>query len=249
MAGQQERIVEACRQIRRFGGVAHTRFTYHFEIGAFDEQGRFDDAWSALRQWEKAVRGHCIKVPHHKWTPQELFLLISDYSPFAFLTGRLSLSARLMETALEMGSAKAGWSFEQIWHIYKTEPPRRRATVTLSHIYAALGRDLRSWERWAAFVEDVHPKILRLAGLKRAELLADPSRMDNLYRAIVVEREKRLTSGTSSGLRDLTKSAAEVRRAENPRMVVLQQSIEELFPELQDVPKPPTMREILDARS
>ena len=164
-----------------------------------------------------------------------------------------------MEKALRIASRRKGWSFEMLWHVYKPIPrPARVYDVTLSHFYVALGRDLRAWPLWRRFVDDIHPKLLRGSQISRGDLENDPALLQPLFESIVAERRRRLSSGTTHGIRDLTEAPARVRQRqakikkkilaidEDPRWLDLEKRLQAVFPELAQLPRRQRMRELLD---
>jgi hypothetical protein len=166
-----------------------------------------------------------------------------------------------MEKALRIASRRKSWSFEMLWHVYKPiARPTRTYDVTLSHFYVALGRDLREWPLWRRFVDDLHPKLLRESQISRSDLENDPALLQPLFESIVAERRRRLSSGGTYGLRDLTESPARVRQRqaktkkkilaidEDPRWEDVERKLQAVFPELAELPRRKSMRELLATR-
>jgi hypothetical protein len=88
----------------------------------------------------------------------------------------------------------------------------KASTMWRCHFYQALGILLSEWPLCDEFAEDLHPKLLRLAGIKRHALPSAPRLMARLSKAIRQEKRKRLDSGATHGQRDLTEPAGVVRR-------------------------------------
>jgi hypothetical protein len=110
-----------------------------------------------------------------------------------------------------------------------------------------LGQDLSGWPDWNKFVGGLHPKLLFLAGVKKAALLRDPGLLRALDGAIQAELERRLTAGVSDGQRDLTDPLGKVKRRQQTiarKIMNLQQSsseqqrqLESIFPDLRAIAK------------
>jgi hypothetical protein len=176
-----------------------------------------------------------------------------------YLRGRYRLGCKLMETALEMGSHRKGWSFDWIWHVYKPlSKPSSLYDVTLAHFYAALGRDLSEWELWGRFLDGFDPMLYRGSGVSKEALRRNPRLMKSLFEWIATERRKRLFTGTADGERDLVEPPSKVRTRQSARKQVLlkldavhdlfEQKLLELFPELTKLPSPPSFKQLLRSK-
>ena len=163
------------------------------------------------------------------------------------------MGCELLEKAIKMHARRKDWSFDLLWHIYK--PIRRPATtydVTLIHFYRALGRDLCEWELWSDFVDDFPAKLFRLSRVSRSSLRNDPRLLKPFVEYICAERERRLFSHTTIGVRDLLDSAATVRDrqtdvakkiarlARDPQRMRLEEKIRNTFPELAEIRPTPS---------
>ena len=181
-------------------------------------------------------------------SPRTRTACCSSMLPFFTFRKRYRLGCGLLEKAIKMHSRRKGWSFELLWHLYK--PLRRPATtydVTLTHFYRALGHDLRQWELWSDFVDDFPAKLFRLSGVSRNSLRSDPAFLKPFFQWICAERERRLFSHTTIGVRDLLESAAKVERrqtsvakkiarsANDPQRKNLEEKIRKTFPELAEI--------------
>jgi hypothetical protein len=104
-------------------------------------------------------------------------------------------------------------SYDMLCHVYNDDSkPKNRCRVTLKHFYDRLGMDLREWEHWEAFVRGFHPRLFRLAGIRREELVADSGRLTTFFDRLMKVREERVTSGFTQGQADLTESRVKVRK-------------------------------------
>jgi hypothetical protein len=267
-ANRHQRIIEVCRQIRRFAIAARLQrepqvlFTYVWETQAHGGLGDFESMWRVLRAWEKPVFGRSLNLLTHRWrSHDDSHQFIFYYVPVLYMRGNYRLGCKLMEKALGIAARRKGWSFEMLWHVYKPiARPTRTYDVTLSHFYIALRRDLREWQLWRRFVNDFHPKLLRGSQISRLDLENDPALLEPLFASVVAERRRRLSSGTTHGLRDLTESRATVRQRqakikkkilaidEDPQWKDVERRLQAVFPELAELPRRRSMREILERR-
>lgn len=266
MAGQNSRVIDVCRQIRRFAKTAQVTqpglFTFMWETRAYEALGDFQGMWRALRSWDIAASGKKLDLGKHRWSSKDFTQLIFYYAPVLYLLKRHRLGCRLMETALHIASERKGWSFDMLWHVYKPiDRPATTHEVTLSHYYSSLSRSLDQWPLWNKFVDDLHPKLLRLTGISRNRLRTHPELLNTVFERVTQERRRRLFSGATDGLQDLTDLPAAVRKRqakvkkkilkleEGPRTQELQRNLAAIFPELADLPPRPSMRQLLEARA
>ena len=207
-AHRAARIVQVCRTLRRFakdaGKPKSGLFTYQWEMHACEDAGDVNRMWRALRAWDRAAVGRAIDLARYPWKTSDTHRLLFYYAPLLYLRGRYRLGCQLLETALRLQSRRKGWSFELLWHVYKPlERPSAIYDVTLHHFYLALGRDLRDWPFWKAFVDGFHPKLFRLSGVSRDSLRSDPALLKPLFEWITAERRRRLFTHTTMGEVDL----------------------------------------------
>ncbi|HKO20057.1 MAG TPA: hypothetical protein VJU82_14335 [Acidobacteriaceae bacterium] len=166
-----------------------------------------------------------------------------------------------METALKMASHRRGWSFDWLWHVYKPlRAPASIHDVTLSHVYAALGRDLSEWELWDRFLDGFDSRLFRSSGIAKDALRRNPRLLKPFFEWISAERRQRLFSGTTDGERDLVEGRAKVKRRQTARKEMLlrldkrsegdvfEQKLEALFPELRTLPPRSSFSELLRSR-
>ena len=257
-ANRARRALQACRSIRRFaknnGQLKTGLFTFQWEMEVHDRGKRNVPAmWRVLRSWDRMALGRAIDLSAHRWNAKDAHRLLFFYAPLLYLRGQYRLGCELLEKAINMHSRRKGWSFDLLWHIY--QPIRRPATtydVTLAHFYRALGRDLCEWELWSDFVDDFPAKLFRLSRVSRAPLRSDPRLLKPFVEWICSERERRLFSHTTIGVRDLLDSAATVRGrqtdvakqiarlAREPQRVRLEEKIRNTFPELDEIQPTPS---------
>ncbi|WP_161967131.1 hypothetical protein [Fimbriiglobus ruber] len=143
-------------------------------------------------------------------------------------------------------------SYDIMYHVYNgEEEPSHRFRVTLSHFYGRLGKDLRLWKHWAAFVDGFHPRLFRLSGVGRGEILANPGSLAIFSERLSDIRDARTDSGVSFGQADLVESEAKVRKRHEEvkekgnqfkeRTKQAREStnvkLQEYFPELQGLPR------------
>jgi hypothetical protein len=155
-------MITACRQIRRFADACRRKRPAR--LG----QGRFGKKQDPAK---------------HRWKADDCDRLLY-YGPLLHLRAQYQLGCRLVERALSMKPRSKGWSFEMLWHVYRPSRPAGIDGVALVHFYSAVGRSLTDWRLWARFVDDLHPKLLRMSGVSRSALKADPALMAPLFRWI-----------------------------------------------------------------
>jgi len=256
-----KRMIETCREIHRYArriSITEERgesqnagvFTYWFDLQANNLLHDFDSAWRALRAWEKAVMHKPLNLKTYRWKPTDFTQLIYYYAPLLYLRGNYQLGRKLLEAALRMASIQPGWSYEMLAHIHKTDRPSTIYDVSLFAFYSALELDLTEWPLWKKFVDDLHPKLLRISRISRIDLKEDAGLLAPLREAINNERRARLFSGTTHGLKDLTDSPSQVRKRQagvqkkiqeldtDPRLSDIERKIQSMFLELAKLPPP-----------
>ncbi len=265
-ARQSDRMLMACRDIRRFARKAGRKkavaSTYFWEMEAHGHRHDFEAMWRTLRAWEEASMGQRIKVGAHNWTHKEHHQLIFGYAPLLYLRGRYRLGCRLMEKALEMSSHRKGWSFESLWHVYKPlSKPSSVYDVTLAHFYTALGRELSEWELWPKFLDGLDAKLFQGSGIAKEALRKDSQLIKPFFEWVTSERRKRLFTGTTDGERDLVESPSKVRRRQSarkrellkvdaaPARIQFEQKLLQLFPELALLPGLPSLKQLMQTRA
>ncbi len=249
-ARRTRRVVEACRSIRRYaknyGRPKDAIFTFPLEMDAYN-RGKQNAAamWRVLQSWDRMVLGRSIKFTKHRWSTKDAHRVLFFYAPVLYLRGHYRLGCELLEKGIKMHSRKKGWSFELLWHVYKPlRRPSRTYDVALIHFYRALRQDVREWELWADFVDDFPAKLFRLSGVNRDDLRGDPALLNPFFQWICNERNRRLLSGTTEGVKDLLDDDAEVKRRQtivakkiaalrnDPKRLGLEEEIKRAFPEL-----------------
>lgn len=254
MNHRHERVVVVCPRIRRYAargpGPNEGLFTFSFEIDSLCELKDYHAAWRRLRLREQVVFGARFDLRSRQWSSADGWDLAFSYAPLLFFLGRYRQGCQLLETSLGFcfGGKKAR-SFDILFHVYNgDEEPWDRYTVTLSHFYGRLGRDLRQWRHWEAFVGGFHPRLFRLSGVRRDELMANPGRLGVFVDKLREVRAERTTSRAGGSQSDLIDSAAKVRKRQDatqrkldefnerikPVMERTNLKLLELFPELMD---------------
>jgi hypothetical protein len=251
-----ERVVAVCPQIRRYAargpGPTEGLFTFSFEIDSLCDLEDYETAWRRLRRREEIAFGERLDLRSRKWAKTVGWELAFSYAPLLFFLGRYRQGCALLETFLDFWfRGTKPRSFDILFHVYnEDQEPRNRCRVTLSHFYRWLGKDLRHWRHWEAFVNGFHPRLFRLSGVRRDELMADPERLAVFFDRLMEMWDERTISGTSSGQSDLIESAAKVRKRQEARQRKLDEfrerikpvqkrtnrKLNELFPELRGLP-------------
>jgi hypothetical protein len=249
---RHERIVFASRQIRRYAsrgpGPLEGVFTFYTEIDALCHLGDYAMAWRQLRRMEEVVYGKRLDLNRHRWTAEEASHRIAFYyAPLLYFRKQFRQGCSLLEKALALGIRRGKQStFQLLWYIDNgMNQPVDRCCVTLSHFYARLDKDLRTWRHWKAFVKGIHPRLLRLAGIQREELLADSAVLsDFLVKLKAAQAARGLSfSGNQSDFidspakvkkRDLEskKKRADFKVRIRPVQEASNQQLKALFPEL-----------------
>ncbi|PYT15110.1 MAG: hypothetical protein DMG59_15035 [Acidobacteria bacterium] len=247
--GRSNRVIEACRQIRRHAARAGqplaADFTIDFEIDALCKRREFSSAWRQLRRFERLVFRRPIDLTARSWPPAQLSWFLDRHPNILYFLGRFKPARRLMDAILEdtFSRPRAGLSFHMLGYIYKPVPrPKSRLDVTLYHIYRELGSSLEDWPLWSSFVKGFHLKVFQVTGISQQQLLRDPSLLRAFCERISRELDERLSAGVSRGERDLIESAAKVLRYQEDvarkKEAIMdsvrrrEQQVAEIFPDL-----------------
>jgi hypothetical protein len=252
-----ERVVAACPRIRRHAargpGPTEGLFTFSFEIDSLCELKDYHTAWRRLRLRDKIAFGERLDLRGRAWSSADAWELAFSYAPLLFFLGRFRQGCELLETSLGFwfGGRKAR-SFDILFHVYNgDDEPWHRCRVTLSHFYGRLGKDLRQWRHWEAFVNGFHPRLFRLSGVRSEELMVDPGRLAVFLDKLMEVQAERTISGVGGSQSDLIDSAARVRKRQEATQQQLDEfkerirpvqertnrKLQELFPELQGLPR------------
>jgi hypothetical protein len=218
MNGLHDRVVAACRQIRRYAARGPGRraglFTFSFEVASLVVMKDYQAAWRQVRLRDEIIRGRRVRFDLRKWSIKDFSELAHTYAPLMYFLKRYSLGCQLLETAL------ASWyqrpkaqSYDILFHVCNAdEEPRIGPRVTLMHFYRRLGKDLKEWRLWPTFVRGLTAPLLRIAGVERKSLLEDPSQLMVLLANLQRVRRERVTSGVTRGQADLIQCPAKVKR-------------------------------------
>jgi hypothetical protein len=246
---KHERIVSASRQIRRYAargpGLKRAVFTFGSEIDALCDQKQFKTAWRQLRLRDRILFGkQSIWKQDWAW----------NHAPLLYFLKRYTEGCALLEEALDVWFD--GRNFESydnlLFQVYNSDKsPWHRCRVTLSHFYRRLGKDLREWRHWQAFVDGFHPKLFRLVDVRRGELLADAGRLPVFFDRLLSIRSKRVPTRIGNGQADLIDNPAKVKKRQDAirnrsgrnderaksKRERTNAKLSELFPELRDLLK------------
>ena len=217
MNGRYEQVVAACPKIRRYAargpGAKEGLFTFHYELDAFVELNRYSEAWRQLRLREQPIFGKRFNLRRREWSAEDCQDLWSFYAPLLFFLRNYHQGCALLEISLDswFGPQKVR-SYDVLFHVYNgDEEPDNRCRVTLKHFYTRLRKNLSEWRHWEKFVNGIHPRLFRLAGVKREELLADSEHLSSLFGKLMEIRDERTISGFTRGQADLIESPRKVQ--------------------------------------
>jgi hypothetical protein len=217
MNGRYEQVVAACPKIRRYAargpGAKEALFAFSFELDALVELKRYRQAWRRLRLREETVFGKRFNLLRREWSADDSWDLCWCYAPLLFFLGRYRQGCALLEISLDswFGDQKVR-SYDVLFHVYNgDEEPDNRCRVTLKHFYTRLGKNLSEWRHWEKFVNGFHPRLFRLAGVSREELLADSEQLGGFFDNLMGVRAERTTSGVTRGQADLIESPRKVQ--------------------------------------
>jgi hypothetical protein len=247
-----ERVVAACRQIRRYAargpGATAGLFTFSHEIDSLCALKNYQAAWRQLRLRDAILFGERFDLARRRWSADDESQLVFYYAPLLFFLGRYRQGCTLLETSLGFWfNGRKPPSYDILFHVYNADKdPRDRCRVTLTHFYDRLGKCLREWQHWEAFVHGFHPRLVRMSGVRREELLANPGLLAVFFDKLMDVRDERTTSGVTGGQWDLIESAAKVKKRQEATQRKLDEfeewikpvqertnrKLQELFPEL-----------------
>jgi len=219
--GLHERVVTACRQIRRYAARGPGRpaglFTFFFEVDSLVALNSYHAAWRQAQLRDETIRGHRVSLERRRWSAKDSSELAYTYAPLMYFLKRYALGCKLLETSLGFWYQRPkAQSYDVLFHVYNADDePRIRPRVTLAHFYRRLGRDLKEWALWSTFVNRLAAPLFPIAGVERKALLEDASKLTVLFANLVRVREERVTSGVTRGQADLIESPAKVKRWQN----------------------------------
>ncbi|HEY2252873.1 MAG TPA: hypothetical protein VGH74_17500 [Planctomycetaceae bacterium] len=192
-------------------------FTFSDEIDALCELEKYKEAWRQLRLREDVIYGRRFDIASAQGPFDNPYELEWHYAPLLFFVKRYEEGCSLLETALDVRFVRHKLdSYDVLFRVYNDdERPWHRCRVTLSHFYGRLGKNLVEWRRWEAFVYGFHPKLFRLAGVSRKQLLADAGRLPDFFDTLLAIREERVPTRISKGLADLIDSPRKVKSRQN----------------------------------
>ena len=223
MNGLHDRVVTACRAIRRYAARGPGRraglFTFSFEVDSLVSLKNYSAAWRIVQLRDETIRGRRVSLNRRKWAPKDSSELAYTYAPLMYFLGRYSLGSKLLETSLGFWYQRPkAESYHVLFHVYnEDEKPRMLPRVTLAHFYRHLGRDLKEWRLWPTFVNGLAAPLFRIAGVERKALLQDSSQLVNFFGNLMQLQKERVTSGVTRGQADLIESPAKVKRWQDSR--------------------------------
>lgn len=253
---RHERVVSACRQIRRYAargpGPKEGLFTFSDEIDSLCELRKYKEAWRQLRAREEVLFGGRFELRIGDGPFSNPYELEWHYAPLLFFLERYRDGCSLLEIALDAWfNGRELNSYENLlFRVYNDDDePWHRCRVTLAHFYNELGQDLAEWRHWNEFVNGFHPKLFRLSGVSRTDLRANAGLLPEFYGNLLAIRDKRVPTRVGGGLRDLIDSPEKVKKRQDTtrrqmsdfdkRAKAKRQRINlklrELFPELQEL--------------
>jgi hypothetical protein len=258
--GRHERVVTACQCIRGYAvrepGITESRFTYWQELDALCTLGQFQVAWRRLRRWEPDLFGEKFDLRRSKWPAEMASVLEFTYAPLLYFQGNYRRGCSLLETALDFWyDGRKIRSYDFLYRIDNGDPaPEITQRVTLKHFYDRLGRNLREWRHWEAFVAGLHPRLFRLTEVNPVDLLNDGDHLTPFTRRLLEVQDERTISGVTRGQADLVESASLVERRQQeiceqrerakvriaPVRETIEMKLKTLFPELAEISRDAT---------
>jgi hypothetical protein len=256
-SASDQRVVSACRQIRRYAsrgpGREEGQFTFWYEIDALINLKNYQGAWRQLRLSEEIATGQRLDLTRRQLSTEEAMWIPFQHAPILYFLGRYRQGCSLLESALDVSfQTERVKSFDLLFRIYNDEEePTGRSRVTLTHFYRRMKLCIRDWSNWDSFVRGFPPRLFRLAGVHREELRVEPERLAIFFTKLMEVRAERTTSGFTRGQADLIESPRKVRKWQDATLRKHAQFIErtkstrertdakllELFPELERLPQ------------
>lgn len=254
---EYDRIIEACRIIRRYAfsgpGVIEGLFTFDFEMNCLLLQGRLDIALRQARLRDQAYYGHS-DYSNLVWKEDTGQWPIYTVAPLHYFHKMYELGRHILESGLEP-FFKNDWQssyywFTQIAPLHKN--PKSIYQVTLAMFYHKLGRDLREWKHWNAFIDGFPNKFFTVIQIGKESLRANPKLLQKVVARIrTIHRINKpyYTSGPGQVIEDIIESPIQIRKRHDQRLKEAQESkeskreraqhrrqcdrrLKELFPEL-----------------
>lgn len=215
MHDMQERIVTACRVIRRHAAKApETRdalFTFGHEIDALFELQNYRGVLRQLRLRERMLFGSRLDLL--RLPPSSGQMIEFQYAPVHYFLGNFSVGCILLEAALRPWFAVE--KPDSLYIITRVCDGRNRSAgrhnVTLAQFYKRLNKKLSEWADWEPFVKGFDPRVFRLAGMSRLDLLNDCDKLPEFYRRLSDIAKQKGTS-LGSGKSTLLDSPAKIRQ-------------------------------------
>lgn len=255
-----ERMVEACRTIRRYGmnglKLEEWLFTFEYEVDSLIWLGRLDIALRQARARDRAYYGHC-DYARLVWKEDSGMWPIYKVAPLHYCHGQFKLGCHILESALEPwfnnNWQSSYYWFGQIAPIHKK--PNSIYQFTLAMFYHKLGKDLREWKQWNAFIDGFPEKFFTVLKIGKEELRNDSKLLPKVISRIDEIQKKNRPYYTSGGggqsIEDIIESPRHIKRRHDQLLKEyhetpeakrkrdemsrkLDQRLAELFPELRD---------------
>jgi hypothetical protein len=97
--GRHARVVEVCRQLRRFAAAAGKKeaalFTYSLEMLALDQLQHWKSYWRLMRSRETALYGRHLDLKKHDWK-EHGHEVLKHYGPLLYFRGEYKLGCQLL---------------------------------------------------------------------------------------------------------------------------------------------------------
>lgn len=253
-----DRMVEACRTIRRYGlnclDVKEWLFTFEYEVDSLIWLGRLDIALRQARSRDRAYYGHC-DYARLVWKEDSGMWPIYKVAPLHYCHEQFELGCHILEAALEPwfnnNWQSSYYWFRQIAPVYKK--PNSIYQFTLAMFYHKLGKDLQEWKHWNAFIDGFPDQFYTVLKIGKKDLRNDSKLLPKVISRIGEIQKKNRPYYTSGGggdsIEDIIESPRQIKkrhdqlikerhetqqakqeRAQNRRL--LDQRLAELFPEL-----------------
>lgn len=257
---QDARVIEACRIIRRYAikgpGIKEAFFTFSQEHHSLITLGRLDEALRQARSRDRIVYGHC-DYSRLVWKEDSGTWPIITVAPLHYWLGRYELGCHILEAAFEPWfnndwKSSFYW-FTQVAYPHKKHRAKAFYPVSLAMFYHKLGKDLREWKLWNAFIDGFPDQFYTVLKIGKEDLRNDSKLLSIVISRISEIQKKNRPYYTSGGgddsIEDIVESPRQIKkrhdqlikerhetqkakqeRAQKRRL--LDQRLAELFPEL-----------------
>ncbi|MFT3878275.1 MAG: hypothetical protein QM703_01285 [Gemmatales bacterium] len=155
--------------------------------------------------------------------------------PLHYWLGRYELGCHILESALEPWFNN-DWQSSYYWFTPITHQPRKhKATlfypVSLAMFYHKLGKDLRDWKQWDAFIDGFPEKFFTVLKIGKKELRNDSNLLPKVISRIgKIQKKNRpyYTSGDGGqSIEDIIESPRQIKRRHDKLLKERHESEEE----------------------